>query len=257
MNKITDADLKFDGYVQATSGPRVPCDVQIWLPTGPAEDASISVFLNGDAEAVMGHGGVQITSKEHVERQGLKFLAEDVLIGASKAQPGFRDGGAQLTITHVGRWVIHRVRKSAECADDHVEYVSVSLSALRYGAQRSAETVGYTGTREIRTFGQPKKLLFFGAAGASITWELQKHWTWKSQKKDGSVSAYPTPVICATDGPPLITSDLPRLRTCAEDTCLLLRFFLSHKGRPPPGVALPARAGSLADRGRSKRTAHR
>jgi hypothetical protein len=229
MNTTKDADLKFDGYVQAPQGARVPCDVQLWLPKGPNEDAAISVFLNGDAEAVMGQGGVRITSNERVEAQGLKFLAEDVLIRSSKAQPGFRQGGSQLTITHVGKWVIHRVRTRPDASEDALEYFKVSLSALQYGAQPSSSTASYLGERKIKTLGAAKKLQFVAAAGRALTWELQKHWDWESSKDDGSLSAHATPVLCFVDTPSSTVADLPRLRDCAEDTCLLLTLAARHR----------------------------
>lgn len=246
MNTTKDAHLKFDGYVQATDGPRIPCDVQLWLPKGPNEDAAISVFLNGDAEAVMGRGGVRITSNEGVEAQGLKFVADDVLIRSSKAQPGFRRGGSQLTITHVGKWVIHHVRTYADAPQDALEYFKVSLSALKYGAQRSSPTVTYLGERRVKTQGAAKKLRFVATPEAATTWELQKHWEWEFDKDDDSLGAQATAVLCLVESTTATVADLSRLRECAEDTCLLLTLAARHRTAPHV-VSYLTTAGSIQE----------
>jgi hypothetical protein len=246
MNTTKDTHFKFDGYVQAPQGPRVPCDVQLWLPKGPSEDAAISVFLNGDAEAVMGRGGVRITSNERVEAQGLRFVAEDVLIRSSKAQPGFRQGGSQLTITHVGKWVIHHVRTRPDAPEDALEYFKVSLSALKYGAQPSSPTVTYLGERKVKTHGPANRLRFVSTPKAATTWELQKHWEWESNKDDDSLSAQATAALCLVDSATAKVADLPRLRDCAEDTCLLLTLAARHSTAPHV-VSYLSTAGSIQE----------
>ena len=128
-----EPDLEFDGYVHSPLGPRIPCNVQLWLPEGPEQEGSVSVFLNGPADAVVGHGFVRISSNERVEELRLKFAAEDVHVRSAKSQPGYRLGGSQLNIDHVDRWVIHHIRRPAESGDPVINHVQISLSPLNYG----------------------------------------------------------------------------------------------------------------------------
>lgn len=238
-----EADIQFDGYVLARSGARAPCDVQIWLPRSPAEDAAISVFMDGPPGLAMGQGEVRITSNEQVESLGLRFAANQVLVRSGRAQPGFRKGGVHLTIAHIGGWVIQQLRRAAESAEGAVDGVTVSLSPLRYGAQPSTVTVSYLGTRQVEQLRPARRLRFMISPGTVLTWELEQHWRW-IRRKDNSAATFPTPVLRLSDGPPLTTADLPSLRSWCEDTCVLITLAARHRtaahvvtyGSPQGGV---------------------
>lgn len=229
-SKTTEPQYKFDGYVLTSDGQRFACDIQIWLPSGPDQDAYIAVFTNGTAGTAVAHGDISLISSEAVERLGLKFSAEDVFVSRTRSQMGFRGGGAELTVSHVGSWVIEHVNARSRAEDEPMlEAVAVSLSPLAYGARPAAESVGYEGDREIKFFEPAKALRFASAAGDTFTWTLEQHWTWKSPSKN-SVSAFATPTLCLASLPrPLSELDLPQLKAYAKDSCTLLTLAARHR----------------------------
>lgn len=229
-NKTTEPQYKFDGYVLTPDGQRFACDIQIWLPSGPDQDASIAVFTNGIAGAGVAHGGISLISSEAVEGLGLKFSAEDVFVSNTRSQMGYRGGGAELTVSHVGNWVIEHVNARFRAEDEPLlQAVAVSLSPLAYGARSAGECVSYEGGREIKFFEPAKSLRFASAAGDAFTWTVEQHWTWKSPGKN-SVSAFATPTLCLASPPrPLTELDLPQLKACAKDSCTLLTLAARHR----------------------------
>ena len=224
-----EPDLEFDGYVHSPLGPRIPCNVQLWLPEGPEQEGSVSVFLNGPADAVVGHGFVRISSNERVEELGLKFAAEDVHVRSAKSQPGYRLGGSQLNIDHVDRWVIHHIRRPAESGDPVINHVQISLSPLNYGGPPTVPTASHIGTLVRKKLAPPKSLRFATDPERALTWELDQHWNWKFV--DGSVTAVATPVfrMIETAARLFEIADLPGLRQCAEDSCVLLTLAARHR----------------------------
>ena len=186
-----EPDLEFDGLITSAGDATAPCEVLIWLPRRPEDDAKVEITLRRDAHSVDLRGLVRIRSAEHVERRGLRFEADDIFVRGGTSN-FLRSSTARLTLTHINRFRIEyfevkdKHANAQQTQDDAnsvgLAYFQMVLSSLSYGGQHAIPTVHYLGHRNLKFEDVPKSLCFRSPVEVHA-FELQRHWAWRSLDK--------------------------------------------------------------------------
>ncbi|WP_157571965.1 hypothetical protein [Hydrogenophaga taeniospiralis] len=213
-------------------GVAAPCEVLIWLPRRPEDDAKVEITLRRNAQSVDLRGLVRLRSAEHVEKMGLRFEADDVFVRVGTSN-SLRPGAARLALAHIGRFRITHTQSAGEGANpDALEGFRLVISSLSYGGQRATPSSHYLGHRNLTFHGEPKSLRFCLPEGVHA-FELQRHWTWRSLDNGNSVQATSVPVLVLTTSPSALTlTQVDNLMQLGEDACTLLSLAARHRVVP-------------------------
>lgn len=228
----SEPDLEFDALMTPGGGATVPCEVLIWLPRRPEDDAKVEITLRRNAQSVDLQGLARIRSAEHVEKMGLRFEADDVFVRVGTSN-SLRPSAARLALAHIGCFRITRTQSAREGANsDVLEGFRLVVSSLSYGGQRATPSSDHLGQRNLVFHGEPKSLRFSLPEGVHA-FELQRHWEWRSLDKGNSVQATSAPVLVLTTPPnALIKTQVDNLTQLGEDACALLSLAARHRVVP-------------------------
>ena len=139
----SEPDLEFDACMTADGGVTAPCEVLIWLPLRPEDDAKVEITLRRNAQSIDLRGLVCLRSAEHVEKMGLRFEADDVFVRVGTSN-SLRPGAARLALAHIGCFRITHTQSSGQGANpDALEGFRLIVSSLSYGGQRATPSSHY------------------------------------------------------------------------------------------------------------------
>lgn len=238
----SEPDFEFDALITTAGDATVPCDVLMWLPHRPEDDAKIEITLRQDAQSVDLRGVARLHSAEHVEKQGLRVEVDDLVVKGGTSN-SLRSNAARLTLGHIGRLRIERLTIKGKQTNTHPTqdgadyiaqpYFQLMISSLSYGSQHVKSTDDCLGHRNLEFQGAPKSLRFHSSNEAHV-FELQRRWRWKSLDKGNSVYATSAPVLVLATTPLNAftrgkVSDITRL---GEDACALLSLAARHRVVP-------------------------
>lgn len=225
-------DYELDAYLQDAHGRKLLCDVKIWLPTHPSEDARIEAVAMGvEADSVISSGPlISIVTDKDVEAQGLRFEAKDVFIRrASSLLVRRKAGGTKLLITHIGRLVIESrpVGSPSSPSSDAPKFVQFVLSEISYAIPQPLVEVDYRGNRTVHSI-TPTVLRIFQKNGAVFEFEFDRDWSWgKESRSRISAASFPVLNLLEPEKHSEITSS--KLASIADDVCVLLSLAARHR----------------------------
>lgn len=237
----SDPDLEFDALITTADGATVPCDVLMWLPHRPEDDAEVEITLRQDAHSTDLRSLVRLRSAEHVEKKGLRVEVDDILVRGGTSN-SLRSSATRLTLSHLGRLRIERLIVKGKQIDAQpiqdgadsgaLSYFQLVISSLSYGGQHATPTAHYLGHRNLEFQGAPKSLCFHLPNQVHV-FELQRHWMWKSLDQGNSVYAASAPVLVLAKPPNVFdrgqANDFTQL---GEDACALLSLAARHRVVP-------------------------
>ena len=227
-----EPDYEFDAYLQDTHGRKLLCDVKIWLPTHPSEDARIEAVAMGvEADSVIFSGPlISIVTDKDVEAQGLRFEAKDVFIRrASSLLVRRKAGGTKLLITHIGRLVIESrpAGSPSSPSSDAPKLVQFVLSDISYAIPQPLVEVDYRGNRTVHSI-TPTVLRIFQKNGAIFEFEFDRDWSWRKESRS-RISAASFPVLNLLEPEKHSEIASSKLASIADDVCILLSLAARHR----------------------------
>lgn len=220
-------DLEVDAYLAHGMENKILCDVRIWFPQLPSDDARIEVVAIGvDADTAHPEGLAQLKSVEASEDALCRFEAHEVLVRQSSYRGHRLAGGTRLTIGHVGRLIERSLPMSEKVGPQIRNHVQFTLSDLDYAIRAENSTVKYTGDR--RVFKEDPRLLRVLEGDVSVEFSLEQHWAWRKNEKD-FISATSTPVLNLQRPDRMRKIPTEQLVRLADDACLFLSLAGRHR----------------------------
>jgi hypothetical protein len=220
-------DLEIDAYLAHGREKKILCDVRVWYPKLPSDDARIEVVAIGvDADTAHPEDLTHLKSVEASDDALPRFEAREVLVRQSSYRGQRLAGGTRLTIGHIGRLIERMLPMSEKVGPQIRNHVQFTLSDLDYGLRTEGSTVKYTGDR--RVFKKDPRLLRVLEDDVSVEFSLERHWTWQKDGKD-FISATSTPVLNLQRPSQLRGIPTEQLVRLADDTCLFLSLAARHR----------------------------
>jgi len=223
-----EPDYELDAYLRRPDEKDILCDLKLWLPRDPSADGRMEVVAIGVNATHALHDQVTFVSEESVEAAGLRLEAREILVRNSHSSGRRKAGGARLTIAHLGTLRIEtrtRVASDGESGAGELKGLHFALSEIAYGRPLHGTTVDYHGNRTVHQ-GKPK-VVGLVHEGETIQFELEQHWTWRSDGKT-SVSASSTPVFNVLNLCQCSADSVNGLTDLAKDACMFLTLAARH-----------------------------
>lgn len=205
-------DLDLDAYILANGEKGPLCEVRVWLPKDPSEDGRIDVTAHGATTQDIDLGAaLSLVSPEGAQYH---FSASDLLVRSMSSPIGNPIDRVRIHIEHIGKICIGD--KSQACIKDAVFF----LSQMHYALPRKIWTNEVTGNRSFHLHRAALQLPILYEDGNIYDFQLDRQWSWISDKEGDSVTARSSPVLTYHSGKSRVS--LKILQDCAQTATLLL-----------------------------------
>jgi hypothetical protein len=188
-------DHEFDAYLynEGRQGPL--CDVRLWIPNQPSDNARIEVLVPGVViGSLKGSAGSSLVSSP--EAGGLRIEAQQLLIRSANSQYGRKAGGTRLNIVHIGRLLITRIwNQRVSSRPTSATDASFLLSELEYAVPRHGYASNSLGEWTNQHPAPVPCLVAYQRDGRKHRFLLDRHWTWSTDKSAVTVTGTSCPLL--------------------------------------------------------------